>query len=59
MILTPKIEKAIMQHELVEIKLMGRPTFLVKRELSEEDIKKLTVGLISVEDFVEALEQNI
>ena len=42
--------------KLVEIKLMGRPTFLVKKELSEEDIKNLATGFISVKDFVNDIE---
>ena len=42
--------------KLVEIKLMGRPTFLVNRKLSEQDIKNLASGFISVKDFVKDIE---
>ena len=39
--------------KLTEIKLMGRPTHLLTRELSDEDIKSLASGFVSVKDFME------
>lgn len=50
------IEDELYKHlcqKLVEIKMMGRPTFLVKKELSEEDIKSLSSGCITVKEFIE------
>jgi len=53
------IEDELYKHlcqKLAEIKLMGRPTFLVRKELSEKDIKNLASGFISVEDFVKDIK---
>jgi hypothetical protein len=42
--------------KLVEIKLMGKPTFLLNRKLSEKEIKNLASGFLSVEDFVKQIK---
>ena len=42
--------------KLVEIKLMGMPTLLVKRELSKEDMKMLATGLLTFEEFMKDIE---
>ena len=53
------IEDELYKHlcqKLVEIKLIGNPTFLVRKELSEEDIKNLATGFITVKDFVKDIK---
>ena len=53
------IEDELYKHlcrKLVEIKLMGRPTFLLNKKISEKEIKNLTSGFISVKDFVKDIK---
>lgn len=38
--------------KLAEIKLMNRPTYLVKRKLTKDEIKELASGFKTVEDFM-------
>ncbi len=53
------IEDKLYKHlcqKLVEIKLMGRPMFLIDKKLSEEDIKNLASGFINVANFIKNID---
>jgi hypothetical protein len=55
------IEDDLYKHlcqKLVEIKLMGKPTFLIKRDLNKEDVNNVAIGFITAEDYIKKITKE-